>query len=217
MELKRSWREVSINDYFNLVKKLEDDNLSPQDIQVAKVAFITGLDEDDVWNMNLQEFNQAITNAQWLEKFDIDPNVKFTKLKLAGNDYVVDTNLQNFTVAQYIDFQTFYPKRKSNDKVIGNILACFIIPKDKKYSEGYDVQQLVATINEELDIMTANEIMFFFLKQYLISIRATANYFNWIMKKMKKRVKDKEKIERLEQKWEQMKKATLIGLRSSIG
>lgn len=217
MELKRSWREVSINDYFNLVKKLEDDNLSPQDIQVAKVAFITGLDEDDVWNMNLQEFNQAITDAQWLEKFDINPNVKFTKLKLAGNDYVVDTNLQNFTVAQYIDFQTFYPKRKSNDKVIGNILACFIIPKDKKYSEGYDVQQLVATINEELDIMTANEIMFFFLKQYLISIRATANYFNWIMKKMKKRVKDKEKIEQLEQKWEQMKKATLIGLRSSIG
>ena len=213
MELKRSWREVSINDYFNLVKKLEDDNLSPQDIQVAKVAFITGLDEDDVWNMNLQEFNQAITDAQWLEKFDINPNVKFTKLKLAGNDYVVDTNLQNFTVAQYIDFQTFYPKRKSNDKVIGNILACFIIPKDKKYSEGYDVQQLVATINEELDIMTANEIMFFFLKQYLISIRATANYFNWIMKKMKKRVKDKEKIEQLEQKWEQMKKATLIGLR----
>lgn len=214
MELKRSWREVSINDYFNLVKKLEDDNLSLQDIQVAKVAFITGLDEDDVWNMNLQEFNQAITNAQWLDKFDINPNVKFNKIKLAGNEYIVDTNLQNFTVAQYIDFQTFYPQRKVNDKVLGNILACFIIPKGKKYSEDYDVQQLVATINEELDIMTAQEIMFFFLKQYLISIRATANYFNWIMKKMKKKVKDKEKMDKLEQSWEQMKKATLVGLRS---
>ena len=214
MELKKSWRDVTINAYFDLVNRLKDDSLSPYDIQAIKVAFVTGMQEDEVWNMNLQEFNQAITNAQWLEKFDINPNVKFNKLKLAGNDYVIDTNLQNFTVAQYIDFQTFYSQRKSNEKVLGNIIACFIIPKGYKYGEKYDVQQLVTTINEELDIMTANEIMFFFLKQYLISIRVTANYFNWIMKKTKKKVKDKEKMEQLEQSWEQMKKATLDGLRS---
>lgn len=214
ISLKTSWREVSINDYNTLVDRLKDDTLTPHDIQVIKVAFITGKPEDEVWNMNLSEFNLAITNAQWMDSFIIEQCVKFTKLKLAGNDYVVDTNLQNFTVAQYIDFQTFYPQRKANNKVISNILACVIIPKGHKYGEGYDIQQLVTTISEELDIMTANEIMFFFLKQYLISIRATANYFNWAMKKMKKKVKNKEKMEKLEQSWEQMKKATLAGLRS---
>lgn len=218
MELKkRSWRDVSISEYDELVDRLTDESLSPQDIQVIKVAFITGLDEDDVWDLKLDEFNRAISSASWMDSFDIDQRVKFSKINLADEQYTIDTNLQHFTVAQYVDFQTFWPQLKAKRRVLPNLIACFLLPKGKAYGEGYDVQQLVATIANELDIMTANEIMFFFLKQYLISTRATANYFNWMMKRLKKRCKDKEKMEQLEQSWDQMKRAVLDGFRLSTG
>lgn len=212
--IKKSWKDVTINEYFDLCERLSDDTLTDYEKIIIKIAFITGKNEDEIWNLNWSDFRSLQVESLWMEEFKLKENVKFNTIEINGEKYSIDTNLQNFTVAQYIDFQTFFPKRKTNERIIGNILACFIIPKGKKYAEGYNILKLVETINSNLDIMTANEIMFFFLKQYLISIRATANYFNWILKRMKRKNKNSQKIETVEKEWEKMKKATLDGLRS---
>lgn len=212
--IKKSWKDVTIDEYFDLCERLSDDTLTDYEKIIIKIAFITGKSEDEIWNLSWYDFRNLQVESLWMEEFQLKENVKFKSIEINGEKYSIDTNLQNFTVAQYIDFQTFFPKRKKNERVIGNILACFIIPKGKKYAEGYDIQELVENINSNLDIMTANEIMFFFLKQYLISIRATANYFNWILKRMKKKSKNSQEIETVEKEWEKMKKATLDGLRS---
>lgn len=212
--IKKSWKDVTIDEYFDLFEKLSDDTLTDYEKIIIKIAFITGKSEDEIWNLSWQDFRNLQVESLWMEEFKLKENVKFNTIEINGEKYSIDTNLQNFTVAQYIDFQTFFPKRKTNERVIGNILACFIIPKGKKYAEGYNIQELVENINSNLDIMTANEIMFFFLKQYLISIRATANYFNWILKRMKRKNKNSQEIETVEKEWEKMKKVTLDGLRS---
>lgn len=212
--IKKSWKDVTIDEYFDLCERLSDDTLTDYEKIIIKIAFITGKSEDEIWNLSWQDFRNLQVESLWMEEFKLKENVKFNTIEINGEKYSIDTNLQNFTVAQYIDFQTFFPKRKTNERVIGNILACFIIPKGKKYAEDYNIQELVENINSNLDIMTANEIMFFFLKQYLISIRVMANYFNWILKRMKKKAKDKNLIEKLEQEWEVTKKATLDGLHS---
>ena len=212
--IKKSWKDVTIDEYFDLCERLSDDTLTDYEKIIIKIAFITGKNEDEIWNLTWTEFRELQVEALWMDEFNINENVKFKSIEINKQKYSIDTNLQNFTVAQYIDFQTFFPKRKENQRIIGNILACFIIPQGKKYAEGYDIKELVDNINSNLDIMTANEIMFFFLKQYLISIRATANYFNWVLKRMKKKSKNKEEMEKLEMEWEKVKKVTLIGLRS---
>ena len=212
--IKKSWKDVTIDEYFDLFERLSDDTLTDYEKIIIKISFITGKNEDEIWNLTWTEFRELQVEALWMDEFNINENVKFKSIEINKQKYSIDTNLQNFTVAQYIDFQTFFPKRKENQRIIGNILACFIIPQGKKYAEDYDIKELVDNINSNLDIMTANEIMFFFLKQYLISIRATANYFNWVLKRMKKKSKNKEEMEKLEMEWEKVKKVTLIGLRS---
>jgi len=212
--IKKSWKDVTIDEYFDLCERLSDDALTDYEKIIIKIAFITGKREEEIWNLNWDEFRTLQVEALWMDEFKLKENVNFKTIEINGEKYSIDTNLQNFTVAQYIDFQTFFPKRKTNERIIGNILACFIIPKGKKYADGYNIQELVENINSNLDIMTANEIMFFFLKQYLISIRATANYFNWILKRMKRKAKDKKLIEKLEMEWEVTKRVTLDGLRS---
>lgn len=212
--IKKSWKDVTIDEYFDLCERLSDDTLTDYEKIIIKIAFITGKSEDEIWNLSWQDFRNLQVESLWMEEFKLNENVKFNTIEINGEKYGIDTNLQNFTVAQYIDFQTFFPKRKTNERVIGNILACFIIPKGKRYADGYDIQKLVENINSNLDIVTANEIMFFFLKQYLISIRVMANYFNWIMKRMKRKAKEKNMIAKLEMEWEATKRTTLDGLRS---
>lgn len=216
MELKKktSWRDVSINEYFDLTEKLSDESLKEYDKIVIKLAFVNNTTEDEIWSMNINDFRRLQVEALWLDSFDIPKDIKFNNITIDGEKYNVDTNLQNFSVAQYIDFQTFYPKYKKDNRVLGNILACFIIPAGKQYADGYDIQDLVRKINENIDILTAEEIMFFFLKQYLLSMRVIANYFNWQMKKATKKMKNKDKIKQIEKEWEQTKKNILIGLRS---
>ena len=102
------------------------------------------------------------------------------------------------TVAQYVDFQTYWLQRDNMKNIIGNLLAIFIIPKGKKYNEGYDINQVVNDIMNNIDIMTAEEILFFFLSSYLISIKITLNYLNLKMKMIKIMKKDKEKVEKFQ-------------------
>lgn len=211
--IKKSWRDVTIDEYFDLKDRL-DDVQEETDKVVVKISFANNISEEEVWDKTINEFRKLQVEALWMDEFNISEDIKFKNIEINGERYTVDVNLQNFTVAQYIDFQTFFPKRKTNERILGNILACFIIPREKKYASGYDIKKLVDDINSNLDILTANEILLFFLKQYLISIRATANYFNWIMKRMKRKSKNKMEIIKMEMEWNQIKETILDGLRS---
>lgn len=208
--IKKSWRDVSINEYYDLKERLEECS-EPTDEAIVKIAFINNMDEDEVWDLSIDKFRELQVESLWMDEFNISGDIKFKNIEINGSKYSIDTNLQHFTVAQYIDFQTFYSKRKNNERVLGNILSCFIIPKGKKYASDYDITEVISEINSSLDIMTANEILFFFLKQYLILMRATANYFNWILSKVKRKRKSQE-ITNLEMSWNQMKKVILDGL-----
>ena len=209
--MKKSWRDVTIDEYFNLVDRLSDEGLTEYEREVILVSFVTGLDEDKVWDMTIGEFKANQLNTVFMKEFNVARDCNFKTISLAGEKYDVCTDLHNFTVAQYIDFQTFYAQRKDNANILASLLACFIIPRGHGYAEGYDVNDLKMKIINGLDILTAEELLFFFLKRYLLLMRATANYFNWAIRRLKRKGMP---TGELEARWEEVKKATLDGLRS---
>ena len=220
--MKKSWRDVTIDEYFNLVDRLSpnvksdgtllsDEGLTEYEREVILVSFVMGIDEDKVWNMTIGEFKANQMNTAFMKEFNVERDCNFKTISLAGEKYDVCTDLHNFTVAQYIDFQTFYAQRKDNADILASLLACFIIPRGHSYAEGYDVNDLKNKMINGLDILTAEELLFFFLKRYLLSMRATANYFNWAIRRMKRKGMP---VEELEARWEEVKKVTLDGLRS---
>lgn len=209
--MKKSWRDVTIDEYFNLVDRLSDEGLTEYEREVILVSFVMGVTEDKVWDMTIGEFKANQLNTAFMKEFNVARDCNFKTIQLAGEKYDVCTDLHNFTVAQYIDFQTFYAQRKDNANILASLLACFIIPRGHGYAEGYDVNDLKLKIINGLDILTAEELLFFFLKRYLLLMRATANYFNWAIRKLKKKGMP---TGELEARWEEVKKATLDGLRS---
>ena len=209
--MKKSWRDVTIDEYFNLVDRLSDEGLTEYEREVILVSFVTGLDKVKVWDMTIGECKANQLNTAFMKEFNVARDCNFKTIQLAGEKYDVCTDLHNFTVAQYIDFQTFYAQRKDNANILASLLACFIIPRGHGYAEGYDVNDLKRKIINGLDILTAEELLFFFLKRYLLSMRATANYFNWAIRRLKRKGMP---TGELEARWEEVKKATLDGLRS---
>ena len=209
--MKKSWRDVTIYEYFNLVDRLSDEGLTEYEREVILVSFVMGVAEDKVWDMTIGEFKANQLNTAFMKEFNVERDCNFKTIIIDGEKYDVCTDLHNFTVAQYIDFQTFYAQRKDNANILASLLACFIIPRGHGYAEGYDVNDLKLKIINGLDILTAEELLFFFLKRYLLSMRATANYFNWAIRRLKRKGMP---TGELEARWEEVKKATLDGLRS---
>ena len=215
--IKTSWRDVTINEYFDFRDKLESAS-SDYEKEIVKIAFVNGFKEEDVWNMTIADVKRYQQNTFWLNDFEISKDVKFKNIKIEDEVYRINPDMQSFSVAQYIDFQNFFPKRTQKTNYIGNILACFIVPKGKKYGEGYDVAQLVNKINDNVDILTSNEIIFFFLKRYLFSIKVMLTFFKYQMKILKLigKKRNKEKIKAIEEKVKELEKNISVGLLSLI-
>ena len=195
--VKKSWRDVTINEYYELVDIMEDD-CEDYEKEVRAIAFLNSMDENEVWNLSIPQFRELQKSKQWITKFDINQNVT------------------DFTVAQYIDFQTFWPHRNEMRKYIGSILTCFVIPHGMKYNEGYDIQKLAETIKESVDIMTANEIIFFFLSSFLNSTRATLTYLKAKAMRTERRMKkgrNKEEMLKVLDQIDQLQKSILDGFR----
>lgn len=194
-----SWSECSVSDYFRLREITSDDLMEPADKEVAVISVLSGLSEDEIWGLSITDFKELQSKTLWTSTPVMRPldKIRFRNIEINGEKYAVETDITKFTVAQYIDFQTFWQK-KHEEQYISSILACFIIPKGKDYADGYDINKLKDDIMYCLDIQTAYEIMSFFLLRWLGSTQASLDCLSAMTKKMMKGEDLDQQMERVE-------------------
>lgn len=205
---KKSWNDISINDYYEIMDFLESD-LDAVSKDVGLLSVLCETDTDAIYSLSLDEVEALMKQIDWVKRFDFNRKWKANRVRIGDSVYDVCVDLSNMTVSQYIDFQNFWSKQDLRE-YYGNILACFFVPKGKKYCDGYDVKALAEEFRNTVSIELANAVCFFFLKRLLYSIKATQVYLSWQMKKMKKKHPEmKEKIAQMEKE--------LARVRSSFG
>lgn len=193
---KKSWDDISINEYYELVDAMEDANLQPLDKSVALLAVLCECTPEEIYNLPMYEIDKLNSQIGWIRKFDFSKRFHSKHLTLAGKKYDVCVNLQEMTVSQYMDFQMLWGKNDLKT-YFGNILCCFIIPSGKKYCEGYDVQALADEFRDEIPITLANSVCFFFLKRLVLSIKTSLLFLQIMMKQMGKETPNKEVMEQM--------------------
>lgn len=209
IELKyKSWNDISINT-FNKLKDIRinsNDSLELLDSNIALLSILCDVDEDTIADLTTSEFSTLLSQTTFLKDM---PKVKIQEYyKINGKEYQVFLSMKNMTVSQYIDFQTFY---KEQDKYFKELLACFIIPKGKKYGEDYDVQEVIDDIGNYLSIVDANSILFFFVLLYQSLTKAMLTYSIQQMKKAKRKM-NKEEREKIDLAIEEVKRVkNLVG------
>lgn len=209
IELKyKSWNDISINT-FNKLKEIKinsNDSIELLDSNIALLSILCDVDEDTIASLTTSEFSTLLSQTTFLSTL---PKVKIQDTyTINGNKYEVFLTLKDMSVAQYIDFQTFY---KDQDKYYKELLACFLIPKGKKYGDGYDIQKVIDDIGNHLSIVDANSILFFFVLLYQSLTKATLTYSIRQMKKARKKM-NKEEQEKIDLAIAETKRAmTLVG------
>lgn len=187
----KSYNDLTVGKYQEL-RKLELEGLDALEQQVAILAVLNDMDEDEVFNLPLADYQKLASDMHFLDTQPVINTKHNPKtIKIDGEEYDVVQDARDLTAGQYIDYQ-HYLGVEDFDGQLPNILTVFVIPKGKKYGEGYNMAELANTFKEKMPIITAMEISSFFLRQSLTSIKASLTSLRLKMRMMKMTTRKKE-------------------------
>lgn len=161
MNVATKWEEVSLKK-FQALNAFIMSNVKMTDLDRSIEIYSLLTDNPDeardaLLNMTVDQLSIELSKIHFIVN-KYKSKVPETEYDIDGNKYTVQLNLRNMTAAQYIDFQNFYKDYEKNQKYI---FLCFLIPKGKKYNEGYDVMELADKLYDRIPITIVTDIMVF--------------------------------------------------------
>ena len=198
-----NYNELTVGKYQEIMVLLNDEPLDNLTLQTSLISILSDMDEDDVLNLPLSEYNKMVQGTAFLQT-DPPKRIVATSYKLGGMHLETMLNLREMTAGQYIDYQTFV---KEPDKYLVELLSVFLIPKGKKYNDGYDIIEVQSLIRDNLSIVDALSLSAFFLVLSQSLIKVTLTSLKSKVKKMKKKAKNQEEVMKLEQALQHLENA----------
>ena len=195
---------ITIEKHKQVQKILKDNNVEDmQAVQAELLAIYADTDVDTIMSYPLTKYHKLV------EKFYADYFTDFSKAepaikdKYTAGDMVLVPMLDftQITVAQMMDFSVLSTDPIEN---IEKLLAIFLIPKGKKYNDGYDLMQVQKAILK-MDFNEVSPLLAFFLKWFqgcrnhiqiscLEEVRKQTKKIQKLEKRIQKRKRRKRKI-----------------------
>lgn len=201
------WKDVSINLFYQ-IKKIMDADLEETDRKIKLLALLMDETEEEFSGRKIGEVQELAEQLNFMQK---DPFIKTNDVKtlfINGAEYELRTKLEDYSVAQYVDFQNYIKDGQNN---LARMLSTVIIPLGKKYNDGYDIEEVIQNIGDNLSIAHANYIMFFFTKKLVSSIKVTQASLVWLKKMMNWNKKMQMKKMQLKKKIQKVKQTVKFG------
>lgn len=202
------WEDVSLKKYEALINFLNNSSeLSDLDRTIEIYSILSDdpdKSRDYLLNLEVDKLSFELNKISFI-KDKYKNKVPNTSYIIKGKEYTVQLNLNNMTTAQYIDFQNFYKDYNKNFKYI---FLCFLIPKGKKYGEGYDVIELADELYDYISISVVTDIMVFFCN--LLKSLTIATVISSIRETKKLLKKEKDPVKRYQ--W----KRSLVQMRKTV-
>lgn len=203
MELKyKTWKDITI-DVYEKIRAIKADELNTDeqalDLNIKLLSILCDVDEDTITDLPITEFSNLVSKTEFLKnmpKYTIE-----STYKVGDRVFDVQTNLRAMTTAQFIDFQTLV---KEQDKNLSNLLACFMLPKGKKYGEDYDIIEVAEYLKKNMSIAIARSVMFFFTLEYQVLQKVMLDYSIKEMKREMKNEENEETKKKMEEAIQQM-------------
>lgn len=156
---------ITIEKHKQIQRLLKDNNVEDmQAVQAELLAIYADTDADTIMSYPLTKYHKLVEkfyNDYFTDFSHVEPKIKD---KYTAGDMVLVPMLDftQITVAQMMDFSVLSTDPIEN---IEKLLAIFLIPKGKKYNDGYDLMQVQKAILG----MSFNEVsplLAFFLKWF---------------------------------------------------
>ena len=190
-----SFAALPVGTWLEILAVNEDPARDDLDKQVGTIALLTGRTEREILNLPIQDYRELAGKAAFL-------GVPPARLPRAASSYkagdftlIPSVQFDKLTTAQYIDFQTFLPE---GDRRIVELLSVALVPKGKKYNDGYDIAEVQQAIRADITVEQALSLAAFFLTRSAALIKTTrSSLYRW-----RRQEKDPKKKAALTQKLE---------------
>lgn len=180
--------DMPIKDFFEFNNEMS--KIDKEDSLEISKCFVKHLYKLSIRELNQLTFKQlddllgALKNVGKASndtlKFEREHKLNLTKpkntIKIKGKRFKITTKINDSCIAQYIDFTSLVSKMATNPElVLGTLLIPFNEATGKfyDYNDGYDFEEHVQFLFENCSIEYSNEIIGFFLKGYLNSLKKT--------------------------------------------
>lgn len=185
MNYKKSWNDVTIDEFIQIHDSYKDTEMTDEDRTIGLVALLT---DQDPLEMPFSEFKVALNYLQFIKE-EVQPAPLKKRYELNGKKYRLMQAIDKITTAQYIDYTT-YLKNMDDDVDYVNVLSVFLLPEDAvRYNDGYDVEEVKNNIRYYMSITDALGIFRFFFRYYRNFIDVSLYFLRKRLKKMKRKMK----------------------------
>lgn len=170
---------MPVGTYLLLMEIVEDKSIDEELRNVEVVSLLSGRSSDELMSIPFADYRMVANMCDFLNH---QPKIQRPKkrYKLGDFDCCVELRPEKLTTAQYIDFKEL--ASRASDQLV-TFLSIFIVPRGKKYNEGYDMRELHEAIREYLPITEAQSIVAFFFDRLHYLIRNTLCYTAKAMKR----------------------------------
>ena len=173
IKISDNYRNLPIGKYLEILELSQDENVDALKQQVKTISILTGMTEDDVLALPIMQYKELARKTKFLEN-GYDGKLQVAKsYGLAGMDLIPVKDFAKITTAQYIDFQNL---SKEGDKYLVETLSTLLIPKGKKYMDGYEIEDVRQAIRENLSVADVLSLSAFFLTKFVKSIKDFQTY-----------------------------------------
>lgn len=176
-----NYRNLPVGKWLEILELSRDENVDALEQQVKTIAILTGLTDDEVLDLPIMEYKSLASKTMFLEK-DYDGKLQIAKsYGLNGMELIPVKDFSKITTAQYVDYQTF---SKEGDMYLVQTLSTLLVPKGKKYNDGYDMEAVQQAIRDNLSVADVVSLYAFFLAKWVKSIKDSQTYLDKEIKKI---------------------------------
>lgn len=160
MDIIDNYNKLTIGQYIEIQAVSADETMDEIDKQVRILSILTGETEDELLHLPLPEYKELVAKSRFLDPDNINYHPVAKRYILGGFDLIPCRDFRKIETCQYIDFQTYAPDL---DKYLVEFLSVILVPKGKRYNEGYDILDVQKAIREEMSVSDGVSIAGFFL------------------------------------------------------
>ena len=176
-----NYRNLPVGKWLEILELSKDENADALEQQVKTISILTGLTEDEVLDLPIVEYRELASKTKFLEK-EYDGKLQIAKsYGLNGMELIPVKDFNKITTAQYVDYQTF---SKEGDMYLVQTLSTLLVPKGKKYNDGYDMDAVQQAIRDNLSVADVLSLYAFFLTKWVKSIKDSQTYLDKEIKKI---------------------------------
>lgn len=190
MDIIDNYNKLTLGQYIEIQAISKDDSLEEIDKQVQILSVLTGVAEDEILHLPINEYKELVVKAAFLNPENINYHPVAKKYILGKFELIPTRDFRKIETCQYIDFQTYAPDL---DKYLVEFLSVILVPKGHRYNEGYDILEVQKAIREEMSVSDGVSLAGFFLTWSRKSIVDSLNY----SKQEARKIPDKEQREKI--------------------